>query len=104
MALFGYAAARWTAQDDLLAWPLTIDGFVIVMLIAAALLEGRLVSNIAATIAVWSGVTLYDGSMTSMLVFGMGGFIGLFLVIRQSRNAVGAAVRDRKSQRLNSSH
>ncbi len=97
MALFGYAAARWTLEQGLLTWNLTIGAFVIAMLIATALLEGRLVSIVAATIAVWSGVAIFDGSMTSLLMLGMGGVFGVYLVIRQSRKALEEA--DRRAQR-----
>ncbi|MCJ2178039.1 EAL domain-containing protein [Novosphingobium album (ex Hu et al. 2023)] len=103
MALFGYAVARWTAEQGPLAWNLTIGAFVIVMLIAAALLEGRLTSIIAATLAAWSGVAVFDGSMTSMLMFGMGSCFGLYLVIRQSRKALdeasSRAQREREQRR-----
>ncbi|GGN49914.1 hypothetical protein GCM10011349_21020 [Novosphingobium indicum] len=93
MVLFGAATAQWAADGSAFHWEMTIHAYVFMVLIATALLEGRMTSIISATIALWAGVTFVDGSGTSFLMLAAGTFFGLYLIIRQSRFAADEAAR-----------
>nr|WP_231568360.1 EAL domain-containing protein [Novosphingobium malaysiense] len=99
MIIFGAAAAQWATQSTLFHWGMTIHAYVFVILIATALLEGRTTSIVAATISLWTGVTIIDGSQTSFLMLAAGALFALYLIIRQSRFASEEAQRRAESER-----
>ncbi|WP_429275173.1 EAL domain-containing protein [Novosphingobium gossypii] len=103
MALFGSGTARWTNLHPGLGWEITANVFVIVVLLATALLESRLTSIIAATIGLWGGAAVQQGSVTSILLLTIGGIIGLLVAIRQAGSvatqSLDHAEREREQRR-----
>jgi diguanylate cyclase (GGDEF)-like protein len=67
MALLGFAAARWTGRAAI-EWELTVPLLAMVIMIASALLNGRLISNLAASIAIWAGGSIVAGSLSSLVL------------------------------------
>jgi len=99
MMLFGFGAARWTNLHPHLGWEVTVNIFVIVVLMATALLENRLTSIIAATIGLWGGGSLHAGSMASFTLLTVGTVIGLLMAIRQARTASSQSNRHAERER-----
>ncbi|KMS59771.1 diguanylate cyclase [Novosphingobium barchaimii LL02] len=87
MGLFGFGAARWTNLHAGLDWDVTVNVYVIVVLMATALLKNRLTSIIGATIGLWGGCSIYAGSPGSLGLLAVGGTIGLILAVNQARSA-----------------
>ncbi|WP_159981590.1 MULTISPECIES: EAL domain-containing protein [unclassified Novosphingobium] len=88
MGLFGFGAARWTDLHSGLDWDVTVNVYVIAVLMATALLETRLTSIIGATVGLWGGGSIYAGSPASFGLLAVGGATGLILAINQARSAV----------------
>nr|WP_255405921.1 EAL domain-containing protein [Novosphingobium sp. CF614] len=103
MALFGFGTARWTARVEPLDWDMTVNAYVVVMLLVTALLEGRTTSIVAATVAMWGGVAIFMGTMDSALLLVLGATFGLYLVFRDARRAAAEsglrAERERERRR-----
>jgi len=103
MALFGFGLSYWTFHDGSLEWEVTVNVFVVVILMATALLENRLTSIIGATIGLWGGAAIYAGSSISVALLALGAAIGLFLAISQARRAASqsrtGAEREREQRR-----
>jgi diguanylate cyclase (GGDEF)-like protein len=87
MALFGFGASRWTHLHPRLDWEVTVNVYVIVVLMATALLGSRLAPIIGATLGLWGGASVYGGSATSFGLLAVGGAIGLVLAVDQARRA-----------------
>ena len=85
LGLFGYVCAYWTESVPSLTWQTTASCFVIMVLMATVLLEGRLASIIVATVGLWGGAWLVSGTMTSLTLLVAGAVIGLYLAVRHSR-------------------
>lgn len=103
MMLFGYGASHWVLAADPEGWDVIFGSFALVVLLAGAMLDGRLISFTTATMALWSGAALHDGSARSLglLCFGTG--VGAVLAFRRLRSAADAAFdraqRDREQRR-----
>ena len=93
MGLFGYAIAHWSGAGHRLDWDLSIQIYVITMLLATALLEKRLTSIVAATVAIGCGTSVHGGSLTSFLLLAAGAGFGMYIAFRHSRHAVEEAER-----------
>ncbi|WP_228726877.1 EAL domain-containing protein [Novosphingobium aureum] len=98
MVLLGVACVRWTNRVDALDWQVTASGFVIIILLASALLEGRLTSMIAATMGLWGGAWIISGSLGSLILLSAGTVMGLYFAIRHARRAMTES--ERLSERL----
>nr|WP_235522990.1 EAL domain-containing protein [Novosphingobium sp. Leaf2] len=103
MVLFGFGLSHWAFHDDKLAWDVTVNVLVILVLSATALLESRLTSIIAATIGLWGGGAVYTGSPTSMALLVLGAGIGFALAMAQARHATAQSLiyaeREREQRR-----
>nr|WP_246543535.1 EAL domain-containing protein [Novosphingobium profundi] len=97
MGLFGYVCARWTERVVALEWDTTASCFVILILMASVLLEGRLASIIVATVALWGGAWIVSGSLSSLVFLVSGSVIGLYLAVRRSEQV--AAEIEARSER-----
>ncbi|WP_226636183.1 EAL domain-containing protein [Novosphingobium profundi] len=86
MALFGHVGARWTERVPELGWETTASCFVILILMANVLLEGRLTSIIVATVALWGGAWTISGSVPSFMLLLGGTAIGLYLAVKRSEH------------------
>lgn len=87
MGFFGFGAARWTHLHPGLGWEVTVNIYVIAILMATALLQSRLTSIVGATIGLWGGASLFGGSVASFTLLAIGGLIGLMMAISQARAA-----------------
>ena len=92
MALFGLAVARWTGRVETLQWEVTASGFVILILLATALLEGRLTSIIVATVCLWSGASLASGTLETISLLVAGTAMGVYFAIGQAERAAAEAL------------
>ncbi|MEE4451191.1 EAL domain-containing protein [Novosphingobium resinovorum] len=99
MGLFGYGAACWTNIPGGLGWDVTADIFVIAVLMATVLLEGRLTSIMGATIGLWGGGSLDGGTVASFTLLLAGAIIGLWMAIRQARSACSQSLRYAERER-----
>ncbi|WP_245892396.1 putative bifunctional diguanylate cyclase/phosphodiesterase [Novosphingobium guangzhouense] len=99
MALFGFGAARWTNLHPELGWSITVNVFVIVVLMATALLANRLTSIIGATIGLWGGASLDEASLASFTLLAIGGIIGLLMAVRQAANAASQSLQNAERER-----
>jgi len=99
MALFGFGMAHWAFHHHEVDGSVTINVFVIALLIATALLEGRLTSIISATIGLWGGGAVYAGSPTSVALLAMGSVLGLALAIGQARSATSQSLQYAERER-----
>lgn len=103
MALFGFGTARWTALQPSPDWGVTVNIYVIIALLATALLQNRLTSVIGATVCLWGGAAIYGRSISSLCLLAAGGAAGLLLAVRHSRRAASKldanSERDREQRR-----
>ena len=101
--LFGLALARWTDSVGGANWNMTVSALAMLCLIAAALLNRRLISLVAVTIGLWTGASIFDGTPASMLALVAGGAAGIAISIREARKAEHQrhleAERERERQR-----
>ncbi|MCT2400356.1 EAL domain-containing protein [Novosphingobium sp. HK4-1] len=99
MALFGFATARWMSRFHSVGWDMTVQIYVVLFLVAIALLELRLTSIVAATLAIWSGLSIVGASPTSLLLLCAGICLGMFLIVRHDRRAEQQSERSAERER-----
>jgi len=99
MFLFGLASSRWTWRSVAVDWDVTVSLYVILVLFATALLNGRLTSVIAATMGLWIGASFYGGHLATACLLSAGGAAGLYLAYRQALSASAEAVRRAQIER-----
>lgn len=102
MGLFGFGGALWTDRAASLDRDVTVNVFVILALVATALLATRPMSIVGATIGLWSGAALDQGSLIALGLLSIGGLTGLLLAISQVRNTSAQAqqrAQDERQQR-----
>jgi len=87
MGIFGFGTVRWSQYSPDFDLALMVNSFVILMLVAAALLQGRTTSIIGATLALWSSGTFVSRSFGAVVLLALGGCLALYLGVRQSRIA-----------------
>jgi diguanylate cyclase (GGDEF)-like protein/PAS domain S-box-containing protein len=83
MALAGFSLARWAAVSPALGWSVVIAGLAILSLTAGALLNGRRISNIAATVGLWLAPAVYSGHWQAHFLLLAGAGLGLLIAIRE---------------------
>ena len=93
MALFGFATALWSLQPDGPEAALMVNAYVMQMLVAVALLDGRTTSIFGATIGLWSSGTLVANSLGGIALLVLGSCLACWLAVRQSRLALVEAER-----------
>ena len=99
MALFGGAMALWY-NAQVLASPLPLLGsMVVVGLVVAITLSGRLFSMGAALCALWSPLALAAHSVVTVVVLGLGLGIGLVAALRQVAIDMAAQSEQREMRR-----
>jgi diguanylate cyclase (GGDEF)-like protein/PAS domain S-box-containing protein len=103
MALFGIGVARWAALSSDGNWVGCIGGIAILSIVALALLDGRLTSNVAASFGLWLGPCLYSSSLAGKGMFVVGSAIGLFIIYREigrcAREAEARSEREHEQRR-----
>jgi diguanylate cyclase (GGDEF)-like protein/PAS domain S-box-containing protein len=99
LGLFGYGTARWTHMHAGLGWDVTVNIYVIVVLMATVLLENRLTSIIGATIGLWGGASMLGGSVAAFGLLAVGGAIGLVIAVGQSRQAASQSLAHSERER-----
>ncbi|GGC10449.1 hypothetical protein GCM10011494_31430 [Novosphingobium endophyticum] len=97
MALFGLAMLLWSLRPGGVDLGLLVNAYVILMLVATALLDGRTTSIFGATIGLWSSGTFVYGTFEASILLFLGACIGCSLAIRQSR--LSKAEADRRAER-----
>jgi diguanylate cyclase (GGDEF)-like protein/PAS domain S-box-containing protein len=85
MALAGFALSRWAALSPAVDWPEALGGLAILSLAAAALLNGRMISNVAAKLGLWLAPALYSGNWQVELLLLVGAILGLAIAVREMR-------------------
>jgi diguanylate cyclase (GGDEF)-like protein/PAS domain S-box-containing protein len=85
MALAGFAVARWVTISPTLDWPLALGGLAVLSLAAAALLNGRMISNVAAKLGLWVAPALYSGEWEVHLLLVAGIVLGVAIATREMR-------------------
>jgi diguanylate cyclase (GGDEF)-like protein len=80
MTLFGLATACWPAIGPMLL----VNSYVVIMLLAAALLDGRTTSMLGATIGLWSSATWASVSFATVSLFLLALGVGVYLAYRQA--------------------
>jgi diguanylate cyclase (GGDEF)-like protein/PAS domain S-box-containing protein len=78
-ALFGIGAAHWAVLPDGGNWVVSLGAIAILSVVAMALLDGRLTSNVAATLGLWLGPCVLSGSLAAPGLLILGIAIGLFV-------------------------
>ena len=96
--LFGMAIARWNAPSQT-PWQDSLGILVIVGSLAAIILHRRVASTFIAQLGLWSGVAIISGTRGAYFALAIGGAIGLYASLRQSRSDASAALADRERQR-----
>ncbi|GAA4776511.1 EAL domain-containing protein [Novosphingobium ginsenosidimutans] len=98
MLLFGLAIGFWTESIPSMDWRETISAPVIASSLAAVILNRRIASIIAATIATWLGVALVAGNIDTLMILIGGAAIGVHASVQQARQdrAEFAAERERR--------
>ncbi len=84
MALFGLAMSFWVPAVDA---GLAIKSHILLALLATVLLNGRMTSIVAATVALWFGASLPGASIYSFGLLAAGCVLGLIVAMRQVRDA-----------------
>jgi len=101
--LFGFAIGRWTHRLESVHWDMTIPALAMLCLVAASLLNGRLISLVVATLGLWGGASFFNGTLPSLVGLALGGAVGLYISFRQARIAAAArelaAEREREQRR-----
>ncbi|WP_260609760.1 EAL domain-containing protein [Sphingomonas sp. IC081] len=90
MVLFGHAIGTWAPALD---GALTVQGLVLLVLLATVLLEGRLTATVAATVALWCGASMASAWIESLVLLACGSGTGLVVAMRQVRLAAAESVR-----------
>ena len=98
MLLFGMAIARWNVLSQA-PWQDSLGILVIVGSLAAIILHRRVASTFVAQLGLWSGVAIISGTRGAYFALAIGGAIGLYASLRQSRSDASAALADRERQR-----
>jgi diguanylate cyclase (GGDEF)-like protein/PAS domain S-box-containing protein len=85
MILAGFGLAHWATRSPAVDWPEALAGLVILSLVAAALLNGRMISNVAAKLGLWVAPALYSGSWQVELLLLAGTILGLAIAVGEVR-------------------
>jgi diguanylate cyclase (GGDEF)-like protein/PAS domain S-box-containing protein len=85
MALAGFALARWAMLSPVVDWPQALGGLAVLSLAAAALLNGRMISNIVAKLGLWVAPALYSGNWQVELLLFVGAAMGLAIAVHEMR-------------------
>lgn len=85
MVLAGFALARWAALSPAVDWPEALGALAVLSLAAAALLNGRMISNVAAKLGLWVAPALYIGNWQVELLLLVGAVLGLAIAAREMR-------------------
>lgn len=104
MALFGLGAGHWvTVAGTEAGLVASVGGAAIVSLVASVLLNGRLVSVVAALSGLWLGPCLYTGSLWALAMLLLGVVMGMLGITRQDakrlRDAVGRDEHEQEQSR-----
>lgn len=99
MALFGFAAARWTGRVEELDWDLTVPLLAMLVMIANALLNGRMVSILAATIGLWGGSSVIAGTWSSVAMLAVATTIYMQIAIAHARSSAAESFRRANRER-----
>jgi len=100
MALFGAAMALWHHAEPLHT-PLPILGaLVIISLVAAVSLTGRVSSLVVAALALWAGPALEIGSGAATIMLLLGAVVGVAAAVRQAALDRAAQAEAREMRRL----
>ncbi|MCK9543617.1 MAG: EAL domain-containing protein [Novosphingobium sp.] len=83
MFFFGAALALWTVTTGAAGWTGTIEILVVLGLLAATILHGRLGSIIAAQVGLWAGAASASISYHHFAVVGAGAVVAIYLTHRQ---------------------
>ncbi len=97
MACAGFALSRWAMLSPTPDWLLALGSLAILSLAAAALLNGRMISNVAAKLGLWGAPALYSGDWRAYLLLLAG--IGLSLAIAFHEMRCMAAQTDAQAER-----
>ncbi|MDG2003478.1 MAG: hypothetical protein P8J20_09120 [Novosphingobium sp.] len=72
----GIALSRWTFDQETLGWDMTVPALAMLSLVAATLLNGRLISLVVAMLGMWAGASVFGSTTASLLALlfcGLGG-------------------------------
>ncbi|VWX54455.1 EAL domain-containing protein [Novosphingobium sp. 9U] len=91
MVLTGLAMSSWASAVGPVAWTGAVAGLAILTMLIAALLDGRLISKVAALESLWLGPCLASGSVAAQLLMVLGAFLGLVVAYREIGRLVSEA-------------
>jgi PAS domain-containing protein len=101
--LFGLAIARWTHRVESVQWDMAFAVLAMLCLVAASLLNGRLISLVVVTLGLWTGASFFDSTTASLVALVLGGALGLYISARQAQTAARKreteALREREQRR-----
>ena len=83
----GFAIALWRAQSPAFGWDLAIAAVAVLCLCSASYLRGRLISQVVANVALWSGTAICFGSPMAIWGLGLGAIGGLIIIKRSAGRA-----------------
>ncbi|MFM5948421.1 MAG: EAL domain-containing protein [Novosphingobium sp.] len=98
MFLFGLALSRWTHRIEA-SWEGPVGAGVIVAALATIILNRRVAGIITAQAAFWSGLAVYSAARGTWIALAVGGAVGLYAAIRQTRTDEEQARLERERQR-----
>lgn len=83
MMLYGAGIGMWLEKGNLAEPILLISVLLVVVLVMAVTLSGRLFTMVAAQLALWTPIALQMGSVYTIVTLLLGGGIGLVAALRQ---------------------
>jgi diguanylate cyclase (GGDEF)-like protein/PAS domain S-box-containing protein len=103
MALFGIATARWAGLTAEANWVVCVAPTAMLLIVALALLDRRLTSNVAASAGLWLGPCFYSDSLFAkgmlLLGFAVGVVIAWCEVRWRGRELEARTARDHEQRR-----